>query len=130
VLALVGCDCRHLGRALRLVRRLLVALEGEHEVLDGVRAEEPRDRDDEADPQPGPICRRHLDALLAQLRGPHAGVAALVRGDRPKRRGAAFVLLDPGQRLVQDDGVTLELEVLEAGRRVDGHGADRSRGGG
>ena len=51
--------------------------------------------------------------------GPDVGVAALVAGDAPERVGPARVLLDRGQRVVQDDRVALELEVVEAALDVD-----------
>ena len=59
------------------------------------------------------------------------GVASLVASDPSERVGAARVLLDRRQGVVEDDRVALELEVVEALRDVDrGHGGivgDRRR---
>ena len=53
-------------------------------------------------------------------------MAALVAGDPAERVGASRVLLDGRQRVVQDDGVALELEVVEAVLDVDrGHATHR-----
>jgi hypothetical protein len=41
-------------------------------------------------------------------------MAALVRRDPFERRRSVRVLLDPGQRVVQQDRVSFEAEVLEA----------------
>jgi hypothetical protein len=54
----------------------------------------------------------------------------LVGRDAAEGVGARRVLLDRGQRVVQDDRVAFELQVLEACRQVDGrHAAHRTREG-
>ena len=122
VLALVGGDRVDLGRCLRGVGVLLVALQRLDQVADGVRPEQPGDEHDGADAQSRAARLGHGRAELAQLAGPDLGVASLVAGDRPERLGAARVLLDARQRVVQRDRVALELEVLEALGDVDrGH---------
>src|SRR5207249_3880149 len=129
MLALVRRDRCDLGGCLRVVGRFLVTLERLHEIGHSVRPEHSGDGDDEPNPQPRRVGRRHIDAQLAQLRGPDIGVTPLVGGDRPKRGGALVVLFDRRQRVVQDDRVALELEVFEALTGVDGgHPRHRSRG--
>ena len=65
---------------------------------------------------------------LGQLAGPDVGVPPLVRRDPAEGVRPGLVLLDLGERVVQDDRVTFELEILEAGREVDGrHAAHRTR---
>ena len=121
VLALVGGDRGDLRRsALGAVRLLLVALERLDQLRDGRRPEQPGGQDDEPDPDPRAAGRRDVGAEVAQLRRPDVGVAALVAGDPPERIGAALVLLDRGQRVVQDDRVAFQLEVVEASLDVDG----------
>ena len=51
---------------------------------------------------------------LLELAGPDVGVAPLVRGDPAERGGPRRVLLDLGERVVEEDGVALEAEVVEA----------------
>ena len=62
----------------------------------------------------GRAGRRHGRASSREPGRPDVGVAALVRGDVPEGRRPARVLLDRGERVVEDDRVLLELEVLEA----------------
>ncbi len=123
VLAFVGCDRGHLGRdALAFVDGLLVALEGLDELRHGRRPGHAGGQDDEPDAHPRPGGGRHDGTELAQLRRPDVGVATLVAGDPPERLGAARVLLDGGERVVQDDRVTFQLEVVETLLDVDrGH---------
>ncbi len=122
VLALVGGDRGDLGRLLGVVRLLLVALERDDHVGDGLGPEEPGEQDDEADARPRPLAGRHVGAELAQLVRPDLGVAALVAGDPVERPGADRILLDARERVVQDDGVALELQVVEAALDIDrGH---------
>ncbi len=119
VLALVGGDRLDLRlRLLGLVDRLLVALERLHEVGHGPGAQDPRGKDDEPDPEAWLPGRRHVDALGPEPTRPDLGVASLVAGDVPEGGGAVRVLLDRGEGVVQDDGVLLEPEVLEALRDV------------
>ena len=71
----------------------------------------------------GPSGRRHVRPEVAQLRRPDVGVAAFVAGDPPEGVGSVRVLLDRRQRVVQDDRVAFQLEVVEALLDVDGgHG--------
>ena len=125
VLALVGGDRGDLGRGtLGVVGRLLVALERLDQLRDRRCAEQPGGQDDEPDAHPRTAGRRHVGAELAQLGGPDLGVAPLVAGDPLERLGAARVLLDAGQRVVQDDRVTFQLQVVETALDVDrGHPA-------
>ena len=127
VLALVGGDGGRLGRrVLGAVGRLLVALECLDEVGHGRRPEQPGGEDDEPDAHPGPVGRRHVRTEVAQLRGPDVGVTAFVAGDPAEGVGSARVLLDRRQRVVQDDRVAFQLEVVEAPLDVDGgHGSHR-----
>ena len=55
--------------------------------------------------------------------GPDVGVAALVAGDPPERvRRGCVVLLDRAERVVEEDRVALEAQVVEALGDVDrGH---------
>jgi hypothetical protein len=55
-------------------------------------------------------------------------IATLVRGDPLERRGAMGILLDPGERVVQEDRVALQAEVLEALDRLGGHRGHATRG--
>ena len=56
------------------------------------------------------------------LVGPDLGVAALVAGDPVERPGADRILLDARERVVQDDRVAFELQVVEAALDIDrGH---------
>ena len=66
----------------------------------------------------GRFGRRARRALLPQAVGPDVRVAALVARDVPERRGAARVLLDRRERVVEGDRVLLELQVVEALRDV------------
>ncbi len=94
VLALVCGDRLDLGRALRRVDLLLVALEGLDQVTDGVGAEDTGDGDDDPDAQPRPTRWRDGRAELAQPVRPDLRVAALVAGDRPERLGPPRLPLD------------------------------------
>ena len=68
------------------------------------------------------LCKRHgtrdvlvdVSAEVAQLGGPDVGVPTLVAGDPLERGGAPWVLLDRRQRLIQDDRVAFQLQVVEA----------------
>ena len=75
----------------------------------------------------GPSGGRDVGAELAQLRRPDVGVAALVAGDPLEGGRAARVLLDRRQRVVQDDRVAFQLEVVEALLDVDGGHARHRR---
>ena len=120
VFALVGGDGRDLGRtALGVVRLFLVALEGLDEIRDGLGAEEARHEDDEPDAGSRRPRRRHVDAELRQLGGPDVGMAPLVGGDPLERAGPTRVPFDRRQRVVQDDRVAFELQVLQAGLDID-----------
>ena len=129
VLPLVGGDGRDLGRrALALVRVFLVALERLHEVGDRAGPEQPSDEHDEADPRPRAIGGRNGRPELGQLARPDVGVPPLVRRDPAEGGRPGRVLLDPRERVVQDDRVAFQLEVLEACREVDGrHAGHRTR---
>ena len=120
MLALVRRDRLDLGRGLPRVGLLLVALEGLDQVAHRACSEDPREHDDRPDAQAGTADGRHACPELAQLRGPDLGVATLVAGNRPEGTRPPIVLLDPGQGVVQDDRVALELEVLEALLDVEG----------
>ena len=125
VLSLVGGDRRDLGRRLGVVELLLVALERLDHVAHGMRAESAGEEEDRPDAQPRPARLRDDRAELAQLARPDLGVATLVARDRAERVGAARVLLDPGQAVVQGDRVALQLEVAEALGDIDrGHGLE------
>ena len=124
VLALVGRDRRDLGRtSLRLVGVLLVTLEGLDQLGDGGGPEQPCCEDDEPDAQPRPVRRRDRGAELGEPLRPDIRMSTLVGGDPAERVGAPRVLLDAGQRVVQDDRVAFQLEVVETLLDVDrGHG--------
>jgi hypothetical protein len=111
--ALVGRDRLDLRRALGRVQILLVTLEREDEVPDGVRPEQARDEHDRPDPHPRTGGLGHVRAECPELVRPDLGVATLVSGDRPKGICPPLVLLDPGQRVIQRDRITLELQVLQ-----------------
>ena len=109
--------------ALGVIGLLLVALERLDELADGLRPEDPRDEDDEPDPGSGPPGRR---ARRPRARVSFAAQTSACRRSfeaiRSNAAGSPGVLLDRGQRVVQDDRVALELEVLEAVLDVDrGH---------
>ena len=129
VLALVGGDRRDLGRsALTLVGLFLVTLEGLHELGDRAGPEQPGDEHDDAHPRPWAVGGWDGRTQLGQLAGPDVGVPPLVRRDPAEGFRPGLVLLDLGERVVEDDRVTFELEILEAGREVDGrHAAHRTR---
>ena len=115
VLALVGGDRLDLRvLALGVVRRLLVAFEGLHEVRHGARAEDAGRHDDQADAGARPALRRDGGTHLAQPARPDVRVPALVGGDVAEGGGPPRVLLDRRELVVQDDRVLLQLEVLEA----------------
>ena len=124
---LVVDDGGDVGMILAEVRLLLVALEGPDQLGDRGGPEEPGHQDDEADAQSGTIRRRHDGAVLVEALGPDVRMPALVPGDRPEGGLAARVALDPGQSVVEDDGVAFELQVGEAARLlVGGHAANRT----
>ena len=111
-------------RTARSYSLLLVALERQHEVGDGTRAEPSRDQHDEPDPDPRSAPAAGTVAPeLGQLRAPRCRrvAARWRRSVRTRRHGLASFSI-AGERLVQQDRVALELEVLEARRDVDrGH---------
>ena len=120
VLALVGRDRRDLGRGLPGVGVLLVALEGLDEVADGACPEDPGQADDQSGPEAGPgraggTVAPSSRSLPAQTSAWRRSLPAIVRKAAARRS----LLLDPGQGVVQDDRVALELEVLEALLEVD-----------
>ena len=123
MLAFIGRDRRDIGPdALSLVQRFLVTFERLHEVSDGRRPGHARGEDDEPHPHPRSGRRRHVRAELAQLRCPDVRVPTLVAGDPPERVGATRILLDGRERVVQDDRVAFQLQVVEALLDVDrGH---------
>ena len=123
VLALVGGDRLDLrGGILALVELLLIAFEGRHQIADRLRPEHACKQDDHRDPRPGPARRRRdVDTCLAQLRRPDLGMAPLVAGDPAERPRPMGVLLDPGQRVVEEDRVALEAQVGKALGGVGGH---------
>ncbi len=114
MLALVGRDPGRLGRQLRRVCLLFVALESENHVGHAPSAETPSDKDDHPDACPRTIERRHFCAGLLEARGPDLGVPALVGSDPLERGGTMRFLLDLCQLVVQDDRVALELQVCQA----------------
>ena len=87
-------------------------------------AEEARRDDDEPDAHPRPVRRAARSApssrsLPAQISACRRSLPA-IRRNASARRG---ILLDAGQRVVQDDRVAFQLEVVEALLDVDrGHG--------
>ena len=129
VLTLVGGDRRDLGRsALTLVGLFLVTLEGLHELGDGAGPEQPGDEHDDAHSRPWAVGGWDGRTQLGQLAGPRCRRAAARSPRSGGRLPPGLVLLDLGERVVEDDRVTFELEILEAGREVDGrHAAHRTR---
>ena len=109
VLPLVGGDRGDLGRRLRLVQLLLVALERGDEVGHGPRPEDPGEQHDDRDAKPRPgRRRRNVGAALLELAGPDVGVAPLVRRDprnAAARRGSFSIA---GEGVVEEDRVALE----------------------
>ena len=76
----------------------------------------------------GPWAGGTVAPSSRQLARPDVGVPPLVRRDPAEGFRPGLVLLDLGERVVEDDRVTFELEILEAGREVDGrHAAHRTR---
>ncbi len=123
VLPLVGGDVGDLRGGLALVDVLLVALERGHEIGDGAGPEQAGEQQDDRDAQPrAGRRRRHVGAALLELAGPDVGVTPLVGGDPAERGRPAGFLLDRGQGVVEEDRVTLQLEILEALERLGGHG--------
>ena len=113
---------------LAVVGLFLVTLEGLHEVGDRAGPEQPGDQHDEPDPRPRAVGRRDGRPELGQLARPDVGVPPLVRRDPAEGFRPGRVLLDLGERVVEDDRVAFELQILEAGREVDGrHAAHRTR---
>ena len=68
----------------------------------------------------GPSGGRDSAPSSRSFVGPDVGVAALVAGDPLERGSAPRVLLDRRQRVVQDDRVAFQLQVVEALLDVDG----------
>jgi hypothetical protein len=128
VLSLVSGDVGDLGRGLAVIDVLLVALERGHEIRDGVRPEQASEHEDDRDAQPRAARRRrHVGPALLELAGPDVGMTPFVGGDPAERGRAPGFLLDRGQGVVQEDRVTLQLEILEALERLGGHGPHRTR---
>jgi len=57
---------------------------------------------------------------VAQARRPDLGVAPLIGRDRPEGGRTAWILLDPGQPVVEHDRIALELQVGKAPRALAG----------
>ncbi len=128
VLPLIGGNVGHFRGRLAVVDVLLVALERGHEIGYGAGPEQAGEREDDRDAQPrAGRRRRHVGAALLELAGPDVGVPPLVGGDPAERGRPAGFLFDRGQSVVEEDRVTLQLEIFEALERLGGHGPHRTR---